>query len=66
NEGTDFENSCMFLGEAESNFHMNRTHGWLKKGTPAKTTVPASKSITIIILDVISSVGVIGVYLRKL
>ncbi|OBZ86525.1 hypothetical protein A0J61_05429 [Choanephora cucurbitarum] len=61
----DFENNCVFLDEAGFNLHMTRTRGWSKKGAPAKTTVPASKGTTIIILTAISSAGVIGISLES-
>lgn len=44
---------------------MTRTQGWSKKGTPAKTTVPASRGTTVTILGAISSAGVIDISLRK-
>jgi hypothetical protein len=57
--------SCVFIDEAGFNLHIKRNVGRSKKGTPAKTTVPTRRGITITIIGAMCEKGIVSLALRK-
>ena len=63
-EKIDFE-SCVFIDESGFNFHMRRTFGRSRRGTPAKIVVSNNRGVNLTILGAIASEGVVNLSLRR-
>lgn len=61
----DYARDCVFIDEAGFNMHIKRTFGRSQKGTPARTTVPTQRGVSITILGAICAAGIINLSLRK-
>src|ERR1700730_9388499 len=61
----DFARNCVFIDESGFNLHIQRNFGRSLKGTPARSTVPTGRGVTVSILGAIAEAGVIDISLKK-
>ncbi|OAD78072.1 hypothetical protein PHYBLDRAFT_164949 [Phycomyces blakesleeanus NRRL 1555(-)] len=57
--------NCVFIDEAGFNMHIKRTFGRSVSGTPAKTTVPTQRGVSITILGAMCERGIVSLSLKK-
>ncbi|OAD65449.1 Homeodomain-like DNA binding domain-containing transcription factor [Phycomyces blakesleeanus NRRL 1555(-)] len=57
--------NCVFIDEAGFNMHIKRTFGRSVSGTPAKTTVPMQRGVSITILGAMRKRGIVSLSLKK-
>ncbi|OAD75980.1 hypothetical protein PHYBLDRAFT_165954 [Phycomyces blakesleeanus NRRL 1555(-)] len=61
----NYLSNCVFIDEADFNMHIKRTFGRSVSGTPAKTTVPTQRGVSITILGAMCERGIVSLSLKK-
>ncbi|OAD74848.1 hypothetical protein PHYBLDRAFT_167192 [Phycomyces blakesleeanus NRRL 1555(-)] len=61
----NYLSNCVFIDEAGFNMHIKRTFGRSVSGTPAKTTVPTQRGVSITILGAMCERGIVSLSLKK-
>ncbi|OAD71776.1 hypothetical protein PHYBLDRAFT_170433 [Phycomyces blakesleeanus NRRL 1555(-)] len=61
----NYLSNCVFIEEAGFNMHIKRTFGRSVSGTPAKTTVPTQRGVSITILGAMCERGIVSLSLKK-
>ncbi|OAD76912.1 hypothetical protein PHYBLDRAFT_165410 [Phycomyces blakesleeanus NRRL 1555(-)] len=61
----NYLSNCVFIDEAGFNMHIKRTFGHSISGTPAKTTVPTQRGVSITILGAMCERGIVSRSLKK-
>ncbi|OAD81195.1 hypothetical protein PHYBLDRAFT_138734 [Phycomyces blakesleeanus NRRL 1555(-)] len=61
----NYLSNCVFIDEAGFNMHIKRTFGCSVSGTPAKTTVPTQRGVSITILGAMCERGIVSLSLKK-
>ncbi|OAD71061.1 hypothetical protein PHYBLDRAFT_171124 [Phycomyces blakesleeanus NRRL 1555(-)] len=61
----NYLSNCVFIDEAGFNMHIKRTFGRSVSGTPAKTTVPMQRGVSITILGAMCERGIVSLSLKK-
>ncbi|OAD79029.1 hypothetical protein PHYBLDRAFT_62206 [Phycomyces blakesleeanus NRRL 1555(-)] len=61
----NYLSNCVFINEAGFNMHIKRTFGHSVSGTPAKTTVPTQRGVSITILGAMCERGIVSLSLKK-
>ncbi|OAD70560.1 Homeodomain-like DNA binding domain-containing transcription factor [Phycomyces blakesleeanus NRRL 1555(-)] len=61
----NYLSNCVFIDEAGFNMRIKRTFGRSVSGTPAKTTVPTQRGVSITILGAMCERGIVSLSLKK-